>query len=423
MSQAVKLDPTACSPAPTSDPDAGLVPPSPGSRYEIVLSRGFPLLRFPGDLERQYQRDEEVSRRDMMRLGGMLALLLTIGLLIPDWLMVPDTMDTAWRLRLLVYSPPTLLWLMMFDRIRGVWREWFGVVMSSVSAWIVAWLCLHSDDELAPAYFVALAMILLFNSGVTRMRFWNALAADLVILLVYAVSLTQLATVPLVLMTAIALVLVSTATFCLYSAYCHEREGRTNWLMLQHEHLLLAEVEQGNRRLDQLSRHDALTDLANRRHVDEFLQQVWDRARHDGDEVAVLMMDIDHFKSYNDHYGHPEGDACLRDVAQTIEAHLRQPGDLVGRFGGEEFIAVLSRTPLGKAIIAGERVREGVRAMNRVHAASATDAIVTVSIGAASVRPGRHERSPERLLALADQALYHAKSGGRDRVAALSDQG
>src|SRR5690606_178161 len=170
-----------------------------------------------------------------------------------------------------------------------------------------------------------------------------------------------------------------TAAFGLAGCYGLEHEERTNWLMLRHEQRLLAEIEHGNQRLEALSRHDVLTGLANRRHVDEFLQQVWDRARHEGGTVSVLMMDIDHFKAFNDHHGHPEGDACLHKVAQAMVAHLRRPGDLVGRFGGEEFIVVLAGASLETAVAAAERVREGVRRMGHPHGASSTADVVTVS--------------------------------------------
>jgi diguanylate cyclase (GGDEF)-like protein len=219
------------------------------------------------------------------------------------------------------------------------------------------------------------------------------------------------------------LVLVSTTLFTLFGSYWLEHDERTNWLMLQQEHGLLNELQQGNRRLDEISRHDPLTGLANRRYVDEFLQQVWDRARVSGDEVALLMMDIDHFKAFNDHYGHPEGDACLKDVADAVGLQLRKQGDLVGRFGGEEFIAVLNKTNLPMAWTAAERVRAGVLQLAREHAASPTAAHVTLSIGVASLCPDAGDDSPARLIALADAALYQAKSGGRNQVSVSLDQG
>ncbi|MFT3857569.1 MAG: diguanylate cyclase [Aquabacterium sp.] len=395
----------------------------PGSPYEAELEKGFRFLRFSGPLEAQFHKDKEAERASLLRVGMGFALFLVLGMLVSDWLMVPDMFHQAWQMRLGFYALPVVAWLLSYERLDLRWRERFCVFSSLPAAAIPAWLSVHSRDELAPAYLVSVALVLLFNGGVIRLRFWNALVANVLVLAAFGFAVLQLDPIPAVLMSAIALVLVSTMAFSLHGSYCLELEDRTNWLMLQHEHLLLSEIEQGNRRLDELSRHDALTGLANRRHVDEFLQHVWDRARQDGDEVSLLMMDIDHFKAFNDRYGHPEGDACLRDVAETMAMCLRQPGDLVGRFGGEEFIAVLNRTGLGSATVAAERVREGVRQLARQHAASGTADVVTVSIGAACVRPGLHERSPERLIALADRALYRAKSAGRDRVASLSDQG
>lgn len=423
MAHTVKLTPSAYAPLSEQETGDGEVLALPRSPYDAVLQEGFPWLRFPGELEAQYQRDEAARRNQLLRIGMALAMFLTVGLLLPDWLMVPDMFEQALGLRLLAYVLPMAIWLTLYERMSMRWREWSTVVGTSVSGCIVVWLCVHSTDELAQPYLVSLAMILLFNSGVTRIRFGPAVVADAMILLLFAIGVSQLQVVNGVLMVAITLILLSTAVFGLYGSYWLEHEERTNWLLHQHEQLLLGELEQGNQRLDELSRHDALTGLANRRHVDAFLQQVWERARHDGAEVAVLMVDIDHFKAFNDHHGHPEGDACLHDVAQTMADHLRLPGDLLGRFGGEEFIAVLGRATPETAAAAAERLRTGVRQMARRHGASPTADIVTVSIGAACVRPQPQERGPERLLALADQALYKAKLGGRDRVVALTDQG
>jgi PleD family two-component response regulator len=130
----------------------------------------------------------------------------------------------------------------------------------------------------------------------------------------------------------------------LYGCYTLERDERRNWLLLTRERVLLQELEQANAHLDSVSRSDMLTEVANRRHFDEHLQRVWDQARADGSEISLMMIDIDHFKAYNDRYGHPQGDACLKDVAATLKRRLRGPEDLIARYGGEEFIAVLGGT-------------------------------------------------------------------------------
>ena len=144
-----------------------------------------------------------------------------------------------------------------------------------------------------------------------------------------------------------------------------------------------------------------------------------DLARLDGSEIALLMIDVDHFKAYNDRYGHPEGDACLRDVADTLKRRLRRPGDLIARFGGEEFVAILAGTSLEVALGAAERVRKGIENINRLHATSPTHAVVTVSIGVACLRPNTPHATPAQLISAADEALYQAKARGRNRVFAF----
>jgi diguanylate cyclase (GGDEF)-like protein len=395
----------------------------PGSRYAAMLARGFWWMRFSHALEARFQTDKAPERLKLARLGAIAAVALSNGMLITDWLMVPDQFANALRLRLLVHTPLLLVWLACFHRMSSHQREWFGLTMSISAGVITAFLCVNSTDALGPAYLVSLAMILLFNGGVVRMRFWIAVAVDVILLGVYAVALCLLAHPQPALMVAITLVQLSTTVFTLYNSYWLEHDERVNWLMLQHEYSLLDALQQGNQRLDAIARHDPLTSLANRRHVDEFLQQVWDRARLSGDEIAVLMMDIDHFKAFNDHYGHPAGDACLKDVAEALGQHLRQPGDLVGRYGGEEFMAVLHKTGLPAAQAAAERVRAGVQQLARVHAASPTGPHVTMSIGVACVRPDQCDSSPARLIELADEALYQAKSHGRNQVHAALDRG
>jgi diguanylate cyclase (GGDEF)-like protein len=132
-----------------------------------------------------------------------------------------------------------------------------------------------------------------------------------------------------------------------------------------------------------------------------------------------MMIDVDHFKAYNDRYGHPVGDACLKAVATALKRRLREPGDLLARYGGEEFIAVLAGTSLQTARGAAERIRRGIEGLNLLHATSSTHAVVTVSIGVATLTPADEGATTTRLISAADEALYQAKQGGRNRVVAL----
>jgi diguanylate cyclase (GGDEF)-like protein len=167
--------------------------------------------------------------------------------------------------------------------------------------------------------------------------------------------------------------------------------------------------------LRELARTDSLTELYNRREFDLQLQFEWERAVRYGAAISVLMMDIDHFKQYNDHYGHSYGDECLRRVAQSLRKCLRRPTDLLARYGGEEFACVLPSTGASGVSILAERCRAAIEAERIPHAGSSAAAHVTISVGAASCAPTRGALAQE-LLATADRRLYEAKRSGRNRV-------
>lgn len=164
-----------------------------------------------------------------------------------------------------------------------------------------------------------------------------------------------------------------------------------------------------------LARFDQLTGLANRRHFDETLAGEWQRALRLRKEVALVIFDVDEFKRYNDHYGHPGGDACLRRLASAARELVHRHGDLVVRLGGEEFGVLLPLTPAGGASAVADLLRQAIESLRLPHAPGATHPVVTISAGVASMRPesGVH---PEDLVKAADAALYQAKGAGRNCV-------
>lgn len=177
--------------------------------------------------------------------------------------------------------------------------------------------------------------------------------------------------------------------------------------------LHLAQVKE-HRRLSSLSMTDSLTQIANRRYFNEFYHSEWRRACREQGSIGLIMIDIDNFKAFNDHYGHLQGDECLTQVAQCLKSVVQRPRDFVARFGGEEFIVLLpSIQPEGIEVVA-ERLKQALEALMIPHAYSNASQYVSVSMGLAWCKPDSSYRS-EQLIAAADEALYSAKDAGRNR--------
>lgn len=169
---------------------------------------------------------------------------------------------------------------------------------------------------------------------------------------------------------------------------------------------------------DQLAKQantDGLTGVSNRRHFETIVTNEWNRAVRYGNTLNLLMIDIDYFKLFNDHYGHSTGDSCLKSVAQCLKDLSRRANELVARLGGEEFVCLLAQMPKEQAVERAEQILSAVRVMNIPHIASNCSNIVTVSMGLASCCPTGYE-SWQNLLEKADQALYKAKRAGRNQL-------
>jgi diguanylate cyclase (GGDEF)-like protein len=168
--------------------------------------------------------------------------------------------------------------------------------------------------------------------------------------------------------------------------------------------------------LAKIALSDGLTGLPNRRCFDQELSEAWRRSARERWDLSVLMLDVDFFKRFNDHFGHQAGDDCLRQVGAALASALQRPGDLLARYGGEEFSCVLSHTDQQGAEHMAELFVNAVRELEIPHPASQVADIVTISVGLASVVPGTEVDTSELLVAAADARLYRAKSHGRNQV-------
>lgn len=194
-------------------------------------------------------------------------------------------------------------------------------------------------------------------------------------------------------------------------AEMNRRKAREEDLLILNDRL--AEI---NRELERLSTTDSLTGLANRRSFNEFLSREWLREQREKQPFSVIMIDIDFFKKYNDHYGHLEGDVCLQKVAWALQGALCRPGDLLTRYGGEEFVAILPHTELKGAVELAATFHDRIRQLQLPHEESPVASTVTISAGIACVIPNQ-SLSPSQVVAMADKALYEAKQAGRNQSA------
>jgi diguanylate cyclase (GGDEF)-like protein/PAS domain S-box-containing protein len=171
--------------------------------------------------------------------------------------------------------------------------------------------------------------------------------------------------------------------------------------------------------LEALARQDGLTGLANRRAFNEALAQEWQRTVREGSQLSLLLLDVDHFKRFNDQYGHQVGDDCLRAVARAVNGAVHRPGDVAARYGGEELAVILPATDAAGALAIAEQARASVEALQLPHAGNPEGkGLVTISVGAATARAniGGTITMPEGLLTAADTALYKAKRSGRNQI-------
>jgi diguanylate cyclase (GGDEF)-like protein len=402
-------------------------PASDGERAEVAsTSAAFDqsdwVLRFPPALERRFL-NQVALRLHYFSVSGLLSLLVFNGFLFVDYLMIPDVFTQAVQVRLGWFTPFALS-IQFALRYRSAWvLKHFsvgvieGVILlrSVLTAVCLAYLLSISHNPLSQYYHVGLVVIVVYVNTIQRLRFWYAVAFSLIVL---GISIAQALMLPAFeprLTWPITLLLAVTVAFTLMPVYALERDERRRYLLTRRRAHLLDDLAEVQQRLQALSSTDALTGLSNRRHLRERLEQVWRRAQHERSEMSILMLDVDHFKAYNDRYGHPAGDRCLASVAGAVADCVRGPADIAARFGGEEFIVVLPGTGGAGAQRVAERILQAVQSLAIPHEATTAAGVVSVSIGVAACRAGP-DRNEAFLIASADSALYLAKQAGRNRV-------
>jgi diguanylate cyclase (GGDEF)-like protein len=371
-------------------------------------------LGFPPVIEARFESDTGAQRsRDMVR-AGLLALTVYDLFLVNDWFSRPEVMTAAifWRLGVV-----TVFGLSMLGLIRRglppLWREAALACTTVVAMWASCTI-FRSTTSASGVYDPFLfGLVFLAGNVMFQLRFPVALGSSVVGLLVAGWFLLQPTALPPEARPFALGLLLATVAFTLLSLFRLERAERRSYLLVLRETMRTEVAVQAADRMATLSQTDALTQLANRRAFDEELPRRWRDAADHGQSLAALLIDIDHFKQFNDRYGHPAGDACLRQVAQVMREALRED-DFIARIGGEEF-AVLPKpgSELSVAQLA-ERLRQRVEQAAIPQEKRDGPQVVSISLGLAWTGPPQ-PLPPDALMAAADAALYAAKHRGRNR--------
>ncbi len=393
------------------------------NRYEGLLSSGYKKLKFPNDIEKDYDNKSNSLFIDSSRSILSFGVLLYLFFGFVDYALAEEQAGTLWIIRMVIAGAMLLTINLVFNRRLVHWVikfASFGMVVIGLS--IVGFMALV-DEPYAYAYHLGLIPWQVFVLVVLRTNLRAIAINSIIVYIAYIlVSVTkdflpyhpevdELVIIMHPLFTVFWGVLILMG---IYLGYELEKTSRIAFvknrlLSLDAQRLTLLGEE-----LHLLSTTDSLTGLANRRHLENCFDSEWRRAIRTQDSIALIMIDIDHFKKYNDLYGHQAGDDCLRQVCDSLKEYAQRSGELIGRYGGEEFVVLLPRMTLVRAQVLAESMCSRIAGLNIEHGES-MDNKVTISIGIAAMVPSIKD-DPANLLRIADRCLYRAKADGRNRV-------
>lgn len=372
------------------------------SPFARQLEEGFPWLKFSADLEPGFE--EAHFHRTLPFVRG--ALYIGLALMVVTFAVgIVSGRSVDWLggfVRFGLLAPVFIAAIVAshLPRHRHTFRVLVVMTALAVGIGYVILLLTGPEDELQRG-FSGLPVVIAFIYFALGIFMQTAMVVVLVVTVVYVFGALLLG-VPVDLVAHDMGILIVANFVCSIGSYMLEHALRSAYL----EGQILSEMVE----------RDGLTGLYNRRAFDKYLTQAWNVGRRQKKPVSVIMADIDHFKAYNDQYGHQAGDECLKRVASIVSAAARRPLDYAGRFGGEEFILVMFNASVDGVTRIAEMLRRNVEAARVPHLASPTAKVVTISVGVAVVEPWETTHSPAGVIQLADQALYEGKQQGRNRV-------
>jgi diguanylate cyclase (GGDEF)-like protein len=366
-------------------------------------------LNFPPWLEQQFESDTRRRRCQRLRAALLPNVIIYNLFLIADWFLIPDQFRLAVLLHAFVVTPWILLvgWLAR-EQTPTLVREAAAASMPVVIVLQILCTFMLTTSPNAGHYQYFVLLVILFTNTIQRLPYHYAAVVSTTIVGLQAAAIAISGQMSGAAATIAVMTLAVAAYLTLTSNYYLERDARRTYLHGLRDRLRHAEA-------DAAAKRDALTELGNRHLLTSRIEDVWGNSADAADaSVAIVMLDIDHFKEFNDRYGHVAGDLCLKRVAACVSAELRSESDTAIRYGGEEILALLPGADLHRAVRIAERIRRTVEMLAIPHQGLGPRKVVTASLGVA-VAPVSTISASE-LIAAADAALYAAKRNGRNQV-------
>ncbi|CRX64790.1 GGDEF domain-containing protein [Acinetobacter baumannii] len=383
-------------------------------QIDLLTTRGLNFVWFPKQLETIYRFQYQNGAAYEFRYRAPIILILYLFLSFGIYQVLPTEQVLSW---LSYYSWVGIIvliaWILSFIKKLNQWFDYY-VGIGSAAAVAITFILINvlENGQDNVLFHAAMMYAIVIIYGAVGMRFYTAIIAGWVGGLIGILVSTYLNG------DIDWTFLNRTYTFSSFLgmtlAYATDRQHRENYLQNCMIELNRIELMQQAQQLSLLSQQDALTGLANRRYLDETLDNEWRRALRHETPLTIMMVDIDFFKPYNDSLGHLKGDQCLKDIATAISSIAARSGDLVARYGGEEFLLLFPMTNAQQAKIQAERLMNAIKKIAIVHPCSSVSPYVTISVGVATTIP-RLNDSISAFVSRADHALYQAKTNGRNQ--------
>ncbi|EPH2248657.1 GGDEF domain-containing protein [Acinetobacter baumannii] len=383
-------------------------------QIDLLTTRGLNFVWFPKQLETIYRFQYQNGAAYEFRYRAPIILILYLFLSFGIYQVLPTEQVLSW---LSYYSWVGIIvliaWILSFIKKLNQWFDYYvGIGSSAAVAITFILINVLENGQDNVLFHAAMMYAIVIIYGAVGMRFYTAIIAGWVGGLIGILVSTYLNG------DIDWTFLNRTYTFSSFLgmtlAYATDRQHRENYLQNCMIELNRIELMQQAQHLSLLSQQDALTGLANRRYLDETLDNEWRRALRHETPLTIMMVDIDFFKPYNDSLGHLKGDQCLKDIATAISSIAARSGDLVARYGGEEFLLLFPMTNAQQAKIQAERLMNAIKKIAIVHPCSSVSPYVTISVGVATTIP-RLNDSISAFVSRADHALYQAKTNGRNQ--------